>query len=253
MVGYNADMKREATKGERALVFWAVLLSTVVGLAGVAGPSHAAATSAGYAENGNRVSNHLWQACDRLKGELSPNLQKGYKQSSAEEVVGSPVAPRRGVASARISKTGRGIGGHKVVDRLASEAQGAMSQANRILASGGSGGTRWGAIYQRIKGRGGWFENMARRNALHSISERQMLRSRYYSEAIESGFVVQFNRGSLLGKTGARGGLLRPDIQMRTPGGSFGIIDWTTEGSAGKIFKYGNPQEAPWMINVTVP
>jgi len=90
-------MKREATKRERALVFWAVLLSAVVGLVGVAGPSHAAATPADYAENGNRVSSNLWGTCDRLEGELSPDLREGYERSSAGKAVGSLVAPRRGV------------------------------------------------------------------------------------------------------------------------------------------------------------
>lgn len=168
--------------------------------------------------------------------------------SSGAVVIGKSGTPR-----ASISGTGRGIGGHQVVDGIAGEAQGALSYANKVLTAGGTGGTRWGQIYQNVSGSGRWFENLARRNALHSISEAKMLNNRYVIEAIDRGFIVQFNRGSLIGMKSSRGALLRPDIQIRTPSGRFGIIDWTTQQSASKIFKYGDATNAPWMINVVVP
>ena len=159
-------------------------------------------------------------------------------------------APGRG-ASARISETGRGVYGHQVVDRIAAEAQGAFSQANRMLMAGNRS-TPWARLYQRVQGSGRWFENVARRNALHQLAERQLLNNRYVLEARRAGYIVQFNKGSALGLRGARGGLLRPDIQIGIPGGRWGIVDWTTEGSAAKIFNYSDPQ-APFLINVTLP
>lgn len=155
-------------------------------------------------------------------------------------------------ATAEISSVGRGIRGNQTVTRIAEEAQGALSQANRILDSG-SYETRWGQIYQNVRGTGGNFEFLARRNALHQESERLLLNNRYVTEAIDNGYMVEFNRGSLLNVRSSSGSISRPDIQIRTPGGSFGIIDFTTPGSAPKIFKYGTPQQAPYMINVTVP
>ena len=155
-------------------------------------------------------------------------------------------------ATARISDVGRGSGGHQVMDRISAEAEGAMSQANRILQAG-AGKSRWANVYQRVRGRGGFFENMARQNALHSEAERLMMGNRYVLDAMDAGYVVKFNRGSALGMTGPKGGRLRPDIQIGTPTGRWGIIDWTTEGSASKIFKYGVPEDAPWLINVTLP
>jgi hypothetical protein len=156
-----------------------------------------------------------------------------------------------GVATARISGTGTGVRAHQVVDRIAAEAQGAFSQANKMLTAGNRS-TPWANLYQRVKGSGRWFENLARRNALHQLAERQLLRNRYVLDAQQAGYIVQFNKGSALGLRGSRGGLLRPDIQIGIPGGRWGIVDWTTEGSAAKVFNYSDPR-APYLINVTLP
>jgi uncharacterized protein YjbI with pentapeptide repeats len=75
----------------------------------------------------------------------------------------------------------------------------------------------------------------------------------YILEAQDAGFRIAFNRGSRLEATSSKGNLLRPDILIRAPGGRYGSIDWTTEGSTGKIFKYGDQADAPWLINVTLP
>jgi hypothetical protein len=113
--------------------------------------------------------------------------------------------------------------------------------------------TRWGHIDQRHRGSGGFREFIARRNALHQEAERLLLNNHYVTDAIDSGYVLQFNKGSLLGARSTKGNLLRPDIQIRLPDGRFGLLDFTTEGSAAKIFKYGSASEAPFMINITVP
>jgi hypothetical protein len=172
----------------------------------------------------------------------------GVKALTAPRMYGAPVR----TATARISGVGRGLGGNSVVDSIAGEAQGALSQANRILQAG-CGKTIWARVYQRVSGRGDWFEQMALRNALHSESERLMLSNRYVLEAIDAGYVVNFNRGSMLGIRSPKGALLRPDIQIGTPCGRWGIVDWASESPAAKIFKYGSYANAPWLINVTLP
>jgi RHS repeat-associated protein len=160
---------------------------------------------------------------------------------------------RTGVANASISTVGRGYGGHAVVDRIAIEAQGAFSQANRVISSGGTGATRWGQVYQTLRGSGGATESLARRQALHSIASNKMKSNHYVLSAQSAGYSVEFNRGGLLGARNIRGNLLRPDIQIRTPSGRFGVIDWTTPGSTNKILKYGTSTDVSWMINVTMP
>jgi len=147
-------------------------------------------------------------------------------------------------------KAGRGFGGNAVVDRIATEAQWAFDQADRVLISGGTGGTKWGAIYQCEVGSGGSLEMLARRNALHQITTEQLVRNSYVREARSSGYEVFFNRGSLLDVRNAKGNLVRPDIQIMTPLGKYGIIDLSTAGSAGKIGKYGSQSQAPWLISV---
>lgn len=155
--------------------------------------------------------------------------------------------------NAKIDDVGAGYGGHKVVDRLAMEAQGALSQANRILESGNILGrqTTWGRIYARVKGRGSWFEKMARRNALHQVAEARLLNNRYVLEAQRKGFIVKFNQGSILGIRNKKGNLLRPDIQIGLPNGKWGVIDWTTPGSASKINNYEH-KLSPYLINITM-
>jgi hypothetical protein len=132
---------------------------------------------------------------------------------------------------ATISDVGRGMGGNQVVDRVAGEIQGAVNQANRVLDSGGSGGTRWGAIYQRLNGTGHRLEAIAKGNALQQIAETRLIGNTYMNDA-----GVIFNRGHVLGSRNLDGNLLRPDFQMRTPGGKVGIFDITTPGQAGKIY-----------------
>jgi hypothetical protein len=161
-------------------------------------------------------------------------------------------AARLRPASAEISTVGRGYGGNMVVDRIAGEAQGALSQANRILEAGDFN-SAWGAIYQRIRGTDSKLEFFARRNALHQEAEGLLLNNRYIVEAMDQGYIVEFNLGSRLGVRSSNGALLRPDIQIQAPTRKFGVLDFTTPGSAPKIFKYGPAQQAPYLINITIP
>lgn len=160
-------------------------------------------------------------------------------------------AAARAKPPAQISSVGTGSGGHAVVDRIAGEAQGTLDQAARILESGGAN-TRWAHVYQKARGTGRPREFLARRNALHQEAERLMLRNRHVQEAINAGHQVLFNRGSALGLRGPGERLLRPDIQIGLPGGRWGVIDWTTPGSAAKISKYATP-ETRHLVNVVKP
>lgn len=150
---------------------------------------------------------------------------------------------------ASISSVGRGVRGNQVTDRVAGEIQGAVNQADRILLAGGSGGTQWGAIYQRLAGTGHWLEPLARGNALQQIAERRLLNNTYLQEAD-----VIFNSGHVLDVRNSAGNLLRPDFQVRLPNGKVGVLDITTSGQAPKIFKYspaGSSQQVPQLINIT--
>ncbi len=204
-----------------------------------------------------RVGSNVVQAMPTIaKGAASIADAASPARRLVDDAVGAAdnvVAPRSLPATAQISSP-RGLGGNQLIDRIAGEAQGAMSQANRILESGGAK-TRWANIYQRYRGTGDFREFIARRNALHQEAERLLLVSDnpYVREAQRAGIIIDFNRGSRLGATSANGNLLRPDIQIGMPDGRYGIIDWTTAGSAGKIGKYGDAANAPWLINVTLP
>lgn len=135
------------------------------------------------------------------------------------------------------------------MDRIAREAEGALSQANRILEAGVAN-TRWAHIYQAKRGSGGFVERISRRNALHQEAERLMLRNRYVREAQENlGYLVEFNMGNHLGIISRKGWSLRPDIQIRLGENRWGIIDWTTEGSAMKIFNYAH-EDVAYLINI---
>lgn len=184
---------------------------------------------------------------------LDPNAVVAGDLEPTASISFDPVrgpAPKRG-ATAEISDVGRGFRGNQVVDRIAAEAEGALSQANRMLKAGNRS-TPWSRFYQRVRGSRRWYEDLARRNALHQLAEAQVSRSRYVLEARRAGYIVEFNKGSALGLRGARNGLLRPDIQIGIPGGRWGVVDWTTPGSARKIFNYQHPL-APFLINVTLP
>jgi hypothetical protein len=140
--------------------------------------------------------------------------------------------------------TGKGYGGHQLVDRVAGEIEGITRHADRILRTGGTDGTRWGAIYQHYAGSGHWFEPIARGNALQSIVNRRLLNNTYALEAD-----VLLNQGSLLGRRSSKGALLRPDFQIPLSNGKLGVIDLTTPGQAPKISKYADPQ-TPFLLNV---
>jgi hypothetical protein len=183
--------------------------------------------------------------------ELSPPVKQVVVEALvkiAAKLDNAPVSAAPRVTTATISDIGRGVGGHKVMDRLAGEIQGAVNQAERVLSVGGTGGTRWGAIYQRYNGTGHWLESVSRGNAIQQIAETRLLNNTYFQEA-----GVIFNKGHVLGLRSSSGSLLRPDFQVPLSGGRVGVLDITTQGQAGKIFKYSvrGSNQVPILINVT--
>ena len=152
-------------------------------------------------------------------------------------------------ATANLSDVGSRIYSSPMMRRLAEEAEGALSQANRLVESG-STQTPWARRYQRLRGSNTDDEFLARRNALHQEAEELLKENRYFLEAQEAGAKILFNKGSLVGA--ARKGPLRPDIQIQLPGGGYGVIDFTTPGQANKIFKYVGTARNPYLINVVV-
>ncbi|WP_145054373.1 polymorphic toxin-type HINT domain-containing protein [Lignipirellula cremea] len=131
----------------------------------------------------------------------------------------------------------------KHMNRIANEIRDAVSQAKKALKAGGTGGTAWGKIYQNVKGSGGWFERVAKGNAIQQIADTRLLNNRFLTKA-----GVVFNRKHLLSTPGS-GKLLRPDYQVRLANGKLGIIDITTPGQAGKIIKYDGP-DILHLINI---
>ena len=138
---------------------------------------------------------------------------------------------------------GSGLGANSHVDRIADEIAGAVAQADRVLRTGSAGGTRWGHIYQRLRGTGDWKEAMARGNALQQVADQLLRKNEYLRSA-----GVLFNKGSRLGLRGKKG-LLRPDYQVPLANGRWAILDITTSGSARKIGKYADDL-APIRLNV---
>ncbi|UUZ52815.1 hypothetical protein LP419_27040 [Massilia sp. H-1] len=96
-------------------------------------------------------------------------------------------------SGATISDVGRGVGRNQAMDRIAGEIQGAVNQANRVLATGGTGRTVWGNIHQRITGTGNPREALALGNAVQQVAESRLLENVYLREAN-----VFFNRGHTL-------------------------------------------------------
>ena len=170
-----------------------------------------------------------------------------YLAAAAIGAAGGAASAKPTVPRAAISGVGSNIRGHQTVLRLAGEVEGAVNQANRVLATGGTGATRWGSLYQRSTG---WFGDsgitrMARGMAVQQIADDLLRNNTYMREA-----GVIFNRGSALGLRSPLGRLLRPDYQIPLSGGRWGIIDITTAGQAGKIFNYRHPA-SPFLVNVT--
>src|SRR5262249_1859637 len=62
-------------------------------------------------------------------------------------------------------------GTNATVDAVAAEIEGATTRAEGILGAGGTGGTRWGRIYQRYAGTGTWRERIAYGNAVQQVAD----------------------------------------------------------------------------------
>jgi hypothetical protein len=140
-----------------------------------------------------------------------------------------------------------GKNAHKIMDRLAGEIEGAVAHAERVLSIGGTGNTRWGVIYQKLKGKGHWLEPLAKGNAIQQIANSRLASNSYMWQA-----GAMFNRGHVLRLTSKSGRALRPDFQIPLSGGRVGVIDITTPSQVNKIFKYLVPNHNNQvLINVT--
>jgi len=141
---------------------------------------------------------------------------------------------------ASVSSVGSNIYGNTNIQRIAQEIQGAVSQAVKVLETGGTGGTAWGKLYQWAQKHGWfggktWLEPIFKGNAIQQIANRSLSNNPYLRQ---SGAL--FNQGSRLGTKSVAGRLLRPDFQIPLKNGNWAILDITTHGSAPKIFKYSN-------------
>src|SRR5690606_28143806 len=136
----------------------------------------------------------------------------------------------------RPAHIGMGQGANQSVDRIAGEIDGAVSQAGRILDSGGHGGTYWGRRYQQaLAGGDGMPLHVIEGNARQQNAGR-LLRNNHYVR--ESGVIM--NHGHQLGLRNRRMNLFRPDYQIPLDDSarSFGIIDLTTEAAGPKVWNY---------------
>ncbi|WP_333994316.1 RHS repeat-associated core domain-containing protein [Burkholderia cepacia] len=125
--------------------------------------------------------------------------------------------------------------GNTKADRVASEIDGAVTHANRMLDKGLSGNIPWGRIYQNIKANNPdhWLLPLAKGNAVQQIADTTLRNNRYLQDAS-----VVFNQGHLMDVRNSAGNLLRPDYQIYLPGGKLGVFNITTPGQGAKIDKY---------------
>ena len=142
----------------------------------------------------------------------------------------------------------QGSAGNAAVDSVANEIEASATQAQSILAAGGTGGTPWGTIYQWVKGSGSWFEAVAKGNALQQVTDKLLRANPITSTLIDNGQLI-LNKGSMVGTLSPKGFILRPDYQFDLGGGNWAVFDLTTFGQQLKIGKYAN-SSVPYLVNV---
>jgi hypothetical protein len=148
------------------------------------------------------------------------------------------------VHNACIVRFAQGAAGtNPLVDAVGNELRGVVDQAEGILQGGGTGGTAWGRIYQRLPA-GHWLEDIAYGNAVQQVADQLLA-----GNPIMRSAGVLSNLGSMLGLRSTLGNLLRPDYQLPLGNGSWATFDITTAGQAGKIFKYRSPG-SPYLVNL---
>ncbi|MCP4871458.1 MAG: hypothetical protein GY898_22335 [Proteobacteria bacterium] len=182
------------------------------------------------------------------KGDFSfgpgPAFKPGPSAANANRFNARVLLPNDGPGG-----TGYGYSANTLVDRFAEEYAGAVNQANRILEAGGDGGTAWGRRHQiwTQEGRAD-LTSMSRGNALQQIANdlmtggqsRSPLRS--YDDLDRAGARIRFNQADFEGIRNSSGSAVRPDIQIRMPGGALFKIDLTSAAQAAKIELYYGPQ-----------
>ncbi|ANR79226.1 hypothetical protein BBB57_13725 [Kosakonia sacchari] len=147
-----------------------------------------------------------------------------------------------GLAACGVGSGGKGLGGHRAVDRAAAELDTAAQRASRLLDRGGHMNTAWGKIYQRWANNQyvpQWLKNVSRGNAIQQITDRLTLNNRYLTD-------IDIKRNV----TGSWWGNLRPDYHATLPNGKVAVFDITTPGQAPKIMKYNVDGVTDFLINI---
>jgi hypothetical protein len=135
-------------------------------------------------------------------------------------------------------------GTDSTVDAATFEIQSAVSRAEIILKSGGTGNTKWGSIYQRYAGTGTWRERVSYGNAIQQVTDSLLQNN----TVLDSAKVI-FNRGNPIGIRSARTGtLLRPDYHLPLVNGGFAVFDISSLSQASKIWKYN--VNALYLVNI---